>query len=91
MQALSRAASFSPYLAGDKLTAADIFFLYSASLASVVAKKLFDIDLLAEAPGAKELFAKLNAMPEVQAIAKDTKAAQPAFEAYLAKAFAKTK
>jgi glutathione S-transferase len=91
MQALSRAASFSPYLAGDKLTGADIFFLYSASLASVVAKKLFDIDLLAEAPGSKELFAKLNAMPEVQAIAKDTKAAQPEFEAYLAKAFAKAK
>jgi glutathione S-transferase len=91
MQALSRAASFSPYLAGDKLTAADIFFLYSASLASVVAKKLFDIDLLAEAPGSKELFATLNAMPEVQAIAKDLKAAQPAFEAYLKKAFAKAK
>lgn len=89
MQALSRAASFSPYIAGDKMTAADIFFMYSVSLASAVAKKLFDIDLLAEAPGAKELFAKLNAMPEARAIAKDQAAAQPAFQAYLAKAFAK--
>ena len=90
IQALSRAASFSPYLAGDKLTAADIVFLYSVGLASAVAKKLFDIDLLEQAPGAKELFAKLNAMPEVKAIAKDTAAAQPAFNAYLAKAFAKS-
>lgn len=89
MQALSRAASFSPYIAGDKMTAADIFFMYSVSLASAVAKKLFDIDLFAEAPGAKELFAKLNAMPEARAIAKDQAAAQPAFQAYLAKAFAK--
>ncbi len=89
MQALSRAASFSPYIAGDKMTAADIFFMYSVSLASAVAKKLFNIDLLAEAPGAKELFAKLNAMPEAKAIAKDQAAAQPAFQAYLAKAFAK--
>jgi len=89
MQALSRAASFSPYIAGDKMTAADIFFMYSISLASAVAKKLFDIDLFAEAPGAKELFAKLNAMPEARAIAKDQAAAQPAFQAYLAKAFAK--
>lgn len=89
MQALSRAASFSPYIAGDKMTAADICFMYSISLASAVAKKLFDIDLFAEAPGAKELFAKLNAMPEAKAIAKDQAAAQPAFQAYLAKAFAK--
>ncbi|MFQ3208493.1 MAG: glutathione S-transferase [Glaciecola sp.] len=89
IQALSRAASFSPYLAGDKMTAADIFFLYSMSLASAVAKKLFEIDLFAEAPGAKELFATLNAMPEVRAIAKDQAAAQPEFTAYLAKAFAK--
>jgi glutathione S-transferase len=90
IQALSRAASFSPYLAGDKMTAADIFFLYSMSLASAVAKKLFEIDLFAEAPGAKELFAKLNAMPEARAIAKDQAAAQPDFKAYLAKAFANT-
>lgn len=83
MQALSRAASFSPYLAGDKISAADIFFLYTADLASGVAKKLFDIDLLAEAPGAKELIATLNAMPQVQAIAKDKAAAVPAFNAYL--------
>jgi glutathione S-transferase len=89
MQAVSRAASFSPYIAGDKISAADIFFLYSADLASGVAKKLYSIDLLAEAPGAKELMDKLNAMPEVQAIAADRKAAQPAFNAYLAKAFEK--
>jgi glutathione S-transferase len=89
IQALSRAASFSPYLAGDKMTAADIFFLYSMGLASAVAKKLFEIDLFAEAPGAKALFATLNAMPEVRAIAKDQAAAQPDFTAYLAKAFAK--
>jgi glutathione S-transferase len=90
IQALSRAASFSPYLAGDKMTAADIFFVYSMGLASAVAKKLFEIDLFAEAPGAKELFAKLNAMPEARAIAKAQAAAQPEFKAYLAKAFAKT-
>ncbi|MFT6328158.1 MAG: glutathione S-transferase [Bermanella sp.] len=90
IQALARAASFSPYLAGEKMTAADIFFLYSMSLASAVAKKLFEIDLFAEAPGAKALFAKLNAMPEARAIAKDQAAAKPDFDAYLAKAFAKT-
>jgi glutathione S-transferase len=89
MQALSRAASFSPYLAGDRISAADIMFLYSAGVASLVAKKLFAIDLLAEAPGAKALLTKLQAMPEAKIIAKDQAAAQPEFNAYLAKAFAK--
>jgi glutathione S-transferase len=89
MQAISRAASFSPYIAGDKISAADIFFLYSVDLASGVAKKLYNIDLLAEAPGAKGLMDTLNAMPEVQTIAADRKAAQPAFNAYLATAFEK--
>ncbi len=44
---------------------------------------------MAQAPGAKELFAILNAMPEVRAIAEDKALAKPAFDAYLAKAFAK--
>jgi glutathione S-transferase len=60
IEALARCAKFSPYLAGEQLTAADIVFLYSADLASVVAGKLFDIDLLALAPGAKQLMIKLN-------------------------------
>lgn len=89
MQALSRAASFSPYLAGDKISAADIFFLYSVDLASGVAKKLYDIDLLAEASGAKKLVEILSEMPEVKAINKDKRAAAPAFNAYLAKQFKK--
>lgn len=87
IQSLARAASFSPYLAGDKLTAADIMFYYSADLAAGVAKKLYDIDLLAEAPGAKELMKKMSELPEAQKIHADKKAAQPAFNAYLAKAF----
>ena len=87
IQGLAREASFSPYVAGDSLTAADIMFLYSADLAAVVAAKLFDIDLLAEAEGAKALMEKLNALPEVQAIAEQRKAATPAFHAYIAKAY----
>lgn len=88
MQAIARAASFSPFMAGVKISAADIFFLYSADLASAVAKKLYDIDLLSHAPGAQALMEKLHAMDEVKAINEAKKAAQPAFTAYLQKAFA---
>lgn len=91
MQALSRAASFSPYVAGDTFSAADIFFLYSVDLASSVARKLYDIDLFDEAPGAANLMKTLNEMPEVKAIAQARTDATPAFHAYLAEAFKKTK
>ncbi|GAB2681655.1 glutathione S-transferase [Aliiglaciecola sp. 3_MG-2023] len=89
IQAISRAASFSPYIGGEQISAADIVFLYSADLAAKVAAKLFAIDLLAEAPGAKELLAKLNEMPEAKVIAQARAEATPAFNAYLQKAFQK--
>ncbi|WJG09763.1 glutathione S-transferase [Aliiglaciecola sp. LCG003] len=89
MQSIARVASFSPYLAGKEFSAADIFFLYSADLASSVATKLFGIDLLAEAPGAKALMDKLNALPEVKLIAQQRREATPAFNEYLSKAFSK--
>lgn len=89
IQGIARVASFNPYIAGDDITAADIMFLYSADLASAVARKLFDIDLLEQAPGAKALMERLNGMPEVQKIAADRQAATPAFHQYLAKAFSK--
>lgn len=91
IQGLVRVADFSPYLAGDELTAADIMFAYSADAAANTASKLFEIDLLAEAPGAKELLKKISLMPEAQQIAADRKAASPAFFEYVSKAYASQK
>lgn len=83
MTGLNRLASFSPYVAGDDFSAADIMFLYSVDLASGVAYKLFDIDLFDGSQGAKNLMAKLNELPEVQKIAADRKAANKAFVEYV--------
>ena len=66
-------------------------FAYSADAAANVAAKLFEIDLLAQAPGAKELLEKLANMPEAQQIAVDRKAASPDFFAYVSKALAQQK
>jgi glutathione S-transferase len=84
MEGLCRTAKFGPFLAGSEFSAADIMFLYSADLASVVAQKCFDIDLLAQAPGAKELLALLAENPHVQKIAEDRKAGNIAFKKYIA-------
>lgn len=84
IEGLARIAEFSPYVAGKTFSAADIMFLYAADLASIVAHKLFEIDLLASAPGAKELMTKLNQMPSVEQIAIERKLANGEFIKYVA-------
>jgi glutathione S-transferase len=84
IEGLARCAQFSPYLAGEQLTAADIVFLYSADLASVVADKLFGLDLLNMAPGAKQLMASLNQREDVMKIAEDRKLGNIKFKKYIA-------
>lgn len=81
---LARHGKFSPYVAGDSLSVADLYFLYSVPLACGVAKKLLGIDLLAEMPAAKALLERLADNPNVQRIAADREAAMPAFMAMVA-------
>jgi glutathione S-transferase len=84
IEGLARCAQFSPYLAGEQLTAADIVFLYSADLAAVVADKLFGLDLLDMAPGAKQLMTSLNQREDVMKIAEDRKLGNIKFKKYIA-------
>jgi glutathione S-transferase len=84
IEGIARCAQFSPYLTGEQLTAADIVFLYSADLAAAVAAKLYAIDLLDMAPGAKQLMATLNQRQDVIKIAEDRKLANIEFQKYLA-------
>ncbi|VVO07710.1 glutathione S-transferase family protein [Pseudomonas fluorescens] len=81
---LGRHGKFAPYVAGDSLSIADLYFLYSVPLACAVGKKLFDIDLLAEMPAARALLERLEQNPNVQRIAADKEAAMPAFMAMVA-------
>ncbi|MCJ8204185.1 glutathione S-transferase [Pseudomonas sp. RGM2987] len=81
---LGRHGTFSPYVAGDRLSIADLYFLYSVSLALQVGRKLFDIDLLADMPAAKALMERLEQNPHVQRIAADRDAAMPEFLAMVA-------
>ncbi|MFJ3368595.1 glutathione S-transferase family protein [Pseudomonas sp. NPDC086251] len=81
---LNRHGKFSPYVAGDSLSVADLYFLYSVPLACAVAKKLFDLDVLAQMPAARALLERLEQNPNVQRIAADKEAAMPAFMAMVA-------
>ncbi|MBF6037015.1 glutathione S-transferase family protein [Pseudomonas sp. P155] len=82
--ALGRHGKFAPYVAGDSLSIADLYFLYSVPLACAVGQKLFGIDFLAQMPEAKTLLERLEQNPHVQRIAADKEAAMPAFLAMIA-------
>ncbi|MET1079335.1 MAG: glutathione S-transferase [Pseudomonas sp.] len=77
--ALKRHGRFAPYVAGDRLSLADLYFLYSLDLACAVAKKLFALDLLEDFPAAVALFALLKDNPHVQRIAADKELEMAAF------------
>lgn len=81
---LGRHGKFSPYVAGERMSLADLYFFYSLSLALQVGRKLFDIDLLAGMPAAKALMERLEQNPNVQRIAADREAAMLAFLAMIA-------
>ena len=79
IDALKRHARFAPYVAGEQLSLADLYFLYSVDLAVVVAGKLFETDLLADWPQARALFERLNGNAHVQAIEAAKKQEMAAF------------
>ncbi|CAI8776413.1 glutathione S-transferase [Pseudomonas sp. IT-P176] len=81
---LGRHGKFAPYVAGDSLSIADLYFLYSVSLACAVGKKLFELDLLAELPAARALLERLQETPIAQRINTDKEAGMPAFLAMIA-------
>ncbi|MHC8307969.1 glutathione S-transferase family protein [Pseudomonas sp. PB3P13] len=77
--ALKQRGRFAPYVAGEQFTLADLYFLYSVDLAVEVGKRLFDVDFLADMPGARLLLERLGSHPNVQKIAADRLAEAPAF------------
>ena len=81
---LGRHGKFSPYVAGDSLSIADLYFYYSLSLALQVGRKVFDLDLLVDMPAAKTLMERLEQNPNVRRIAADRETEMPAFLAMIA-------
>lgn len=82
--ALGRHAQFAPYVAGDSLSVADLYFMYSVSLACAVGQKLFGVDYLAQMPAAKALLEQLEQRPHARRVAVDKDAAMPQFLAMVA-------
>lgn len=71
---LKRNGKFSPYVAGDTFTYADIMFVYSVNLANRCAKRVLDVDLLADFPQATQLIDLIATRASAIQIAADARA-----------------
>jgi glutathione S-transferase len=76
---LKRHGKFSPYVAGDMLTIADVMFLYSVDIAAGVARLLFGLDVLGDMPAAQALLLQLGENPHAKSIAATRDAGMPGF------------
>ena len=83
IDALKRLGKFAPYVAGESLSIADLYFLYSVDLAAAVAHKVFAMDLLGDFPKARELLDSFAKNPNVQRIAADKDAMMGPFLAHM--------
>ena len=71
---IQRNASFSPYIAGDSFTSADIMFMYTTPLAGAASKKVLDLNLTEAFPEAKPLSTLIAERESAKQIAADQKA-----------------
>lgn len=71
VRAVRQLARFAPFIAGQELTLADLFGIYSLPIAGRVAKTVWEWDLLAELPGAAEWSKSMNERPSMQKIRAD--------------------
>lgn len=70
---IQRNASFSPYIAGDSFTYADIMFMYSVPIAGAACKKVLNLNLMEAFPEAKTLSALIAERDSAKQVAADQK------------------
>ncbi len=73
---LRRIAKYSPWLAGQELTYADMYFYFSVSLATRVTKKALDWDTFSTEPGIRDLMSLLGERPSIKKIQADQQASR---------------
>lgn len=83
INALSRLSQFSPWIAGEQLTMADIYVYYVNTIVSSMGTNQLDWDVLAEVPGMKEWNDSMSQSTIAQKVEADRLANMPEFIAKL--------
>jgi len=60
-----------PYAAGAEFTAADLYTFFSFGLSGQIAQKMFDVDILADAPEIKALLGRLATRESIAKVTAD--------------------
>ncbi|UTW45722.1 glutathione S-transferase [bacterium SCSIO 12696] len=81
LPAIQRVARFSPYIAGDSFTAADIFAYYTTMLAGFLTEKVYGENLMLQLEGYSEWRATVAERPLVQRVDSDHGVAMAEFMA----------
>ena len=68
LEALTRLAKFSPYIAGDAFTFADIAAYFQLGFANLATQKIYDWDIKAAVPGLGDYLALLRERASVAAV-----------------------
>lgn len=69
--ALQRIAKFNPYIAGEEMTYADIYFLFAITPVTLVCKKTWDWDVRTEIPEIKQLTELMGARDSAKKVRED--------------------
>lgn len=86
IEAMKRVCLFSPWIAGDQQTMADIYVLHANTVVTIGASAL-KWDVLAEISGMKEWEEKMNDSDIARSIQVDQETNRPSFEAYIAELY----
>lgn len=78
IKAISQLTKFSPYIAGDQFTYADLFGYYTFMLASTLSAMNCDIDIFELLPGSKEWHNRISERESVKAADADMQKAREA-------------
>ncbi len=76
LAALERLAKFTPYIAGDQFTFADIVAFHGFTLANMLTKQVLDWDMLTAVPGLQEWYGHVAQRESTQRILSDMAAAE---------------
>ena len=81
--AMSRVCQFSPWIAGEQMTMADIYVHYVNKIVGSVGSEQLEWDILAQIPGMKEWNRTLRDAAITREVEAGRVANEPAFQAYI--------
>ena len=83
IDAMNRLCRFSPWIAGDEITLADIYVLYVNAVVHGIGSRLLEWDIVGEINGMKDWSRSMRESAIAQRVEADRLANEPDFIAYI--------